>query len=507
MKSKTVHLLTVLLIVEGGHTSATGGIKVVDADPQNVVRLVTSTIAGSFRLPLEADEAPATNLTVEIDDFTSTNGLRVRPQVTLNGKAAGVPINVSMSERPVVEFAASFPGLGEYKSHLVLFYSGKPHDLPIIVVRQQNELGFQLDGVDTVSVTKWWSADAHIYFTVRETAGQRAALYAPTLENFALKEVDKLRKQVGIEEIKLDGQGITGDSLTKAPVESYFVEPYSSRTSIFEVKGIPEAGEYIGSIRASGPNRVSVSREITILVKNSVWIAAFWVFVGVSASILIRIYIKEQRPKLVAWRRLSYALDALEEAKVAAGNVAEAHDVCNGLRTQLDKIERGLKDGDTQNAVDALKEVETRIRVLPDWINTGRNLSAVAASEIVDSPRADWTALARSYFLTTGTAVDIGLALAKIENEILVAIIGRITEFTAKVESYRVAHPQVGVGIDQVLAELKAAKGMAKLEGLTLMSDHFRKARLVFAKILVRDFITILADPLHGGSLVRSGKT
>src|SRR6185295_12050909 len=182
-------------------------LKVVGADPQTGVKWTTSVAVASLRLPLELDKGVVKGVTASVDDLIAPDGRRIRPKVTLDGKPAGRPIDVTQKQRPILEIAATFPAAGDYTSNLVLFYDGKrAGSVPLSVTRQRSEATVQIDGLDTVATTKWLTADAKVRFTVRETSGQRITLYPPALEGLALKVDDKVRKQAHYEKISVDGR-------------------------------------------------------------------------------------------------------------------------------------------------------------------------------------------------------------------------------------------------------------------------------------------------------------
>lgn len=472
-------------------------IKVVDADASGLIKLTVSETNSSFRIPLEIEGADISNFFITVDDFVSVNGTRVHPRVTLDGNSAAGPFNIALNERPVLEVTASFPIAGEYKSHLVASYSGKLKNWTLTVERKKEALTVQIDAVETVAVTKGCYGNASVRFTVRETAGQKVNLYPPALEGVALKESDKVRKQARFAQIKLDGQPLASGA-PQSQVESYTVEALSGRTSVFEIEGIEDPGEYIGTIRLSGSNGNPVTKELTMLVKNDWYVAAFWISVGVLASFSVRKYTKELRPKLAGLRRLDYVRDdfaAIEKAAGAPGEPIKA--VFVELQKQLDRIQRSLDQGTAvNNAADPLTEIETKIQALPEWLNAGRRLDAVSPPALVEATLAEWETLGRSYFAKAGTPADIIPLLAKIEEGLRTAVIDAIEAFSKEVLDYAKNHPDMSAEIDQkVMPGISEAKKNANPATWRVMSDQFRTARTAFAKVLRVEFDRALKGP------------
>lgn len=487
--------LVVLLIGVSGSAQKPPAIKVVGTDSQGSIKLTTSTATTALRIPLELDSGEVKQLTAVVDDFVAPNATRVHPTVTLDGKPTDQAIDVSQKDRPILEISAIFPVAGEYKSNIVLFYSGRRADsVPLSVTRHRSDVTAQIEGLETVTTTKWFTANAQILFTVRETSGQRVTLYPPVLDGFALRESEKVRKEAHYKDILLDGQPVLTGHLTQKK-ESFVVEPQSALPVVLEIRGIEHAGEYSGTIRLSSSNGAPVTKEATVLVKTSGWIAAFWIFLGVLASFLIRRYTKEQRPKLQVLRRIRYAEDDLHAVQSDAGSLTRPTDrVFAGTRERLSRIERGVADGTALSGAAAnLDEVEAKIRALPAWLSTGRILDAVEPQEIVSAPRAEWAVFAESYFLKVGSTLDIAPSLAKIEADITTAVSARIDKFKASVDAYKTAHTGATPEIDSnVVPRLMHAKIDAEAGNWTGMTTAFREARLAYIKVLAGQFSRLL---------------
>jgi hypothetical protein len=87
------------------------------------VKLTTAVGRFSFSYPLEATE-DVTALTVAVDDFHGPNDTIVRPEVSLDGKAPNVPVDVKQSDRPVLRIAGVFPYAGDYSSNIMITHGG-----------------------------------------------------------------------------------------------------------------------------------------------------------------------------------------------------------------------------------------------------------------------------------------------------------------------------------------------------------------------------------------------
>jgi len=495
--------LTVLLTASGAADGNAQALRVVDADAAGAVKLTTSTTATSLRLPLELDSGRVSGLTVAVDDFIAPNGARIQPVVMLNGKPADRPIDVEPKDRPVLEVAASFPIAGDYTSNLVLFQAGAHvRSVHLAVTRLRSEVSAQVEGLETVATIKWLDADARIRFAVRETSGQQIMLYPPALDDFARKESDKVRTQARYETIEVGCQPPTAPPHAPAPRTPppggpLVVEPMAEQHCEIEVRAIADAGEYSGTLRLASADGKPVTKEVTVLVKTSGWVAALWVFLGAAASFTIRRYTKEQRPRLQALRRLRYAQTDLERVEREAGSpAAPAPAVLVGLRSQLSTVERDLDDGTAADGAGAiLAELEEKIRQLPGWLTTGRKLDAVAPAEIVKAPRGEWVQLADSYFLKAGTKVDATADLVKIDASIKDAVVASIDGYVKTIETYASAHPGKKQQIGEISILLAKVKQAAGAEDWKAVTQDYRMARLQYAQVLADELETIVKAP------------
>jgi len=472
-----------------GRAAADPTVQIVDADPKTGVKFATLAENSTLRIPLEPDGDVA-GFRVAVDDFASPNATQVKPTVTLNGASADHAIDLREKDRPILEVSASFPVAGEYKSHVVLFFSGKrASSVPLSVTRQKAEVTVQIEGLATATSTGFRDADAKVSFTVRETSGDRVALYPPVLDGIALKDGDKVRKQAHYQKILVDG--VEQAATPSGPgAESFVLEPRATRQVVVQIQGIEEAGEYSGTLRLSNSKGTPVTKEVSALIKTSAWIAAFWIFAGVLASFLIRYYTKEQRPKLQALRELRYAEEDLAQVESdAAPLVAEAVPVFKWIGQQFSKIERSLRDGTAKdNASAKLSEMQAKIGVLPNWFNVGRQIDAVKPADIVTEQRAAWEGLVSSYFCTNGADPSPSGTLAKIPGEIAKAVIERIKGFEESAHDYWDAHPSFKTEIEQsVDPPLKCAVAFAGQHDWKDMNSAFREGRLAYIRILAKE--------------------
>lgn len=474
-------------------------IKIVGADPQSVtgLKVVTSKDEFTFNIPIEVTK-DIKNLRVKVDDFLAPNGATIVPTVLLLNGDSKQPINVTVQERPVIRVTATLPVSGEYKSYIVVVHDeGRVPSTPLTVTRQPGSIN--IGEPDPVRSTLFISANAEVRFPVNRGTGESFKTSSVTLERFSIvKDNKKYQAPYGSavfhEERKQDS---IGNDLVDPPKESQdqSTSVASGQPFTLKLSGITEAGEYSGTIRLANANGEDATKQFTLIVKESAWVALFCIFLGVFASRVIRKYTKEQRPQLVALRRLRYVKEDLEKVeynKTASSQVVLQ--VFNWFRDSLVQIEQDLNgDVGQDHHLPRIEELGIKIRALPNWLNSGHLLDAVQPQSIIKAPRAAWDALADSYFLKPGVSVDIATALKNIESDTITNVNASINEFATTVQVYKSAHPEVVNAIEAtVFTRVKKAQTAVTAREWGEASAELSKAQLGFTIVLALGLQTII---------------
>lgn len=490
MSAKTIPLFPILVASLAAQT-----VSVVDADPNTGVKFTTTATAVALPMYLELDQGKVTGLRVEVDNFVAPDGslVPVNVAVMLNGAAASAPLNVAQQDRPQVRVSATLPISGDYKSHVSLIYSDKRQkSIPLTVTRQRNALPIQIEGLNTVAVTRWFSASgATANFVIRETGGQPVTLYTPTLVGLAVKDGDK-KRQAAYDNESFEVGKDKGD---------IHIGGQASIPAKLIVNGIRDTGEYSGKIRVSSSDTAPVDADLSILIKDNAVVAFFFIFVGVGMSYLIRRYTKESRPKLVALRSLADIREALDKVQSNAGELGDVQKkVFDGLRDQIAELDRGLTRGDTSDTGAAgLKDLQNKITFLPSWLTVGRKLASVNPPSLAATPRGKWDAMADSYFLkkTAGDApaADLQAVAADIDKAVKDDLLARIAAFQKTAEDHKASQPASAAALDAgVLSLLVKAKEEATNDKLPEATADFQSARRAYARVLTDQ----LAAELNG---------
>lgn len=474
-----------LLVAMLNASLAAQTVSVVDADPNNGIRFTTSGNSVSLPIYLELDQGKVGGLRVLVDNFVGPDGSLVPVTVTLNGAAPSTPIDVTQQDRAQVQISATLSVSGDYRSHISLFYSDKRQkSIPITITRQRNALPIQIEGLNTVATTHWFKASTVTAdFIIRETSGQRASLYLPTLIGLAVKDGDK-KRQAACDTVRFE---VTGDK-TYIHIGSQASIP--GKLILTKLRG---TGEYSAKIRVASADTTPVDADLTILVKDNWLVAVFFILVGVVSSYVIRRYTKESRPKLVALRTLTDIRDALDKVQSDAGELDDKEKtVIDGLRNQIAILDRDLARGTTSDTgASALKDLQDKLAFLPPWLTIGRKLRNVSPPSLVGTPSAKWEAIADSYFLTKGVGaapMDTLTAIrAEIDKAVKDNLLARILEFQKTADDHKASQPASADAIEAGVVPLLAkAKEEATNDKLLEATATFQDARRSYGRIIAQ---------------------
>jgi len=454
------------------------------------VKLTTAMGQFSFSYPLEA-AGDVKGLTVAVDDFHGPNDSVVRPEVTLDGKPANVAIDFKQSERPLLRIAGTFPYAGDYASNIVITQGeSRQASIPVVVTRQWNAIGVQVELVDTARATTVLpgsAADATIRFTVKESGGKPLTIYTPKVTELALKRGDKQKVQARYAKAEL-----------KDPKSSLAFEPQESREYVVVISGLQDPGEYSGVITVGSPDATAMETAFTLFVKNGWFTAFLFIFAGVGASYLIRRWTGETRPRLDLQRRVSNLSDDLGAVeKTATPLPFGSGRVFTALREKLAKVGRDIEQGASGDRTPELDELNVKISKLPPWLTLGNELAAVDPQATVQKQIDDWQNLGDSYFLEPGAKVDvldkaIGDIRTAMKEAVKAAMVKRIDDFTAVVSAYKTAHPNVKMdGVERLAGSAKTKAGAGDPAGA---GADLRLAQSEYAKQAASDLNTVLSQ-------------
>jgi hypothetical protein len=481
-------------------------------------------------LYLELDTGEAKDLTVRVAPFRAADGRTSRlASVKLNGTAGTedtegiwtttLTLLKQAEPRPTLQVVADFPSRGEYTASVELTFNGTRHAaIPIAVTLTPRPLSVEYIGLNPVEATvgPFRSGSATVKFGVRETTGQQTTIYAPAVTGITRKNGDRIRQA----EVKVTPHFETCQSARGANAQSrnetaakaadeFVIRSRGTCEGAFTLSEIGEAGEYAGKLYVANGDAQPIEVNLpSVFVKESFLTALFFILAGSVASFFIRRYTKESRPKLLALRNVADVRELLEQVRAGSGALGPVEvRVFEGLHRQILTVERDVTRGtSTDQGAAALGQLQTKISLLGDWLNVGRALSQVTPPIIVETPRAQWAALADSVFLTTAkdSTATLKSDLEKIRKDMTSAVktelLARIDDFDKLTNSFKAAHPgEWDKEISDVLGLLASARTEASADKFPESSAHFQQARLAYFPISIGELKKSLNGPMPMG--------
>ncbi|RKH33129.1 hypothetical protein D7Y13_08750 [Corallococcus praedator] len=386
---------------------------VAGLNANNEVRLRTSTahvetvlrvdlLPGS---PEAGGEAPPvgepadTRVTVLVDPLLSTDGTQVPVTVrvgTATDGATEAPISV---RQPVtVALSADLPAPGEYRGRVVLLGDGVREVASLLIQRVAVAPTVQFY---PVAPARGWtlgpfSGKATVRLTFKETAGVGGEVGPAAVVQLDRKEGGAGNGAAPVQaqdaHWSFRGQAASGDDASAdggmGPGGVFQVPANGTGLLSLDVDGLPESGEYTGTVRLLVPQGAPVEQTFTVWVKTPALWGAFLIFLGVVTSAAVRFYVQRVRPRVTLRSRAEAARQKLQELVPARPLEREAA-VASALRRQVDalleNIQRPLSGLVVQDSVLAL--FEARLQLFSLWSVLLRQLEGLKGMALLDAEK------------------------------------------------------------------------------------------------------------------------
>ncbi|WP_158623894.1 hypothetical protein [Corallococcus llansteffanensis] len=370
----------------------------------NEVRLRTSTV--HVETVLRVDLLPAdaeggvtgagaadTRVTVLVDPLLAADGTQVPVTVRMGssaGGAADAPISV---RQPVtVTLSADLPAPGEYKGRVVLLADGAREVTPLFVQRAEAAPTVQFY---PVAPARGWtlgpfSGKATVRLSFRETAGVGGPVGPAAVVQLDRKEggAGNGAAPVQAQDARWTFRGADGEPEGPGAGGVLQVPAHGTGLLNLDVSGLPESGEYTGTVRLLVPQGTPVEQTFTVWVKTPAMWGAFLIFLGVVTSAAVRFYVQRVRPRVTLRGRAEAARHKLQELVPARPLEREAT-VAASLRRQVDalleNIQRPLSGLAVQDSVLAL--FEARLQLFSLWSALLRQLEGLKGVALLDAER------------------------------------------------------------------------------------------------------------------------
>ncbi|MBZ4330609.1 hypothetical protein NR800_31620 [Corallococcus interemptor] len=363
----------------------------------NEVRLRTSTahletVLRVDLLPTPMDASPesprdagaeATRVTVLVDPLLAADGTQV-PVAVRVGAAEGVAeVPISVGQPVTVTLSADLPSAGDFHGRVVLLGDGVRESTPLIVRRVAAAPTVQFY---PVAPARGWtlgpfSGKATVRLSFRETAGV-GGVVGPA----AVVQLDRKAGGSGDGAAPVQAQDATWSF--RGPEGLLEVPAYGTGLLSLDVDGLPESGEYTGTVRLLVPEGGAVEQAFTVWVKTPAMFGAFLIFLGVVTSAAVRFYVQRVRPRVNLRSRAEAARQKLQSLVPARPLEREAT-VAASLRRQVDAlladIQRPLSGLVVQDSVLAL--FEARLQLFSLWSVLLRQLEGLRGVALLDAER------------------------------------------------------------------------------------------------------------------------
>jgi hypothetical protein len=460
------------------------------------IKLTSGDTAWRYRFRIESmNLAPVDALSVSVGPLTGPNGAQVETQWKIDGKS-GPKSTVAVPGLGAVEgeVSATLSLTGGYAGTVTLIYADRRESIPLIVTRAKPQPAVELLGIETGRGTSFWlGGDSSFWFTLQGTSGQKVTLDLPAIAAFSRRGPNQSKLQAQFQGIQVSGED--GKELTQPVV----LEPGKPQRMRVTIRNLDEAGEYLGTLRVTAPDMQPIDQPLTLLMKDSIWIAIILIFIGVLGSYLLRQWVKLVRPRLVRQQRVQALLDDLERlAGESTSKSTAAQEVLGALRNRLDGMSEQLVLGTAQNIEVTLEEINQKLSLFPRWTEA---LSRVAAMEPANLRSPLQGRLDQIETFLRGKEVqnlsDHSDFLDGLRNQIIIAVRNELTtkiaEFRDDVAQQRVVTQLAASRFDPIVQQLDDAEKLAQSDHPDSAHAPIQKARGLYAALLAEELDTIVA--------------
>lgn len=468
-------------------------LQIQGADEKDGVKVTVESSSVSLKFLLQTMNAtPVKRLRVVVGGMTGPDGRLLKPNWWLDGKeGAKTEVDVPGLREITLLIETQLPLTGNYAGSIDLIYGMKRHPVMFTITRADVTVPVNITTIDAVRSDSCWTSNTAIRVALEGTRSEKVTLDRPLIENFALKDSDKVRTQAQYDGVSISSLDSNGN---QAPLGSTFElngqTPSELLVTLLKVDG---PGEYTGTFVVGSGDWKRKTQDFTVYVRKQWWVAAFFIMLGVAASFGLRRWAKIDRPRLLAERQiaqLSNSVDAvrsqISDATEAEQRVLESFSV--RLAALYENWERGAADSNDNTA----KEIEEKLNLFRDWVNMRRRFDNVHPPQVA-APLRQGLLDFESSFSNASSADELktlrdrlnalSTALANaIQDEMVRTITDLMDEATKQKDA------ATGVYADRIQREvldmLSRAKELAQKNQFAEAGSADDRARLAYAGIM-----------------------
>ena len=433
-----------------------------------------------------ASASPVLYLTILNSSAVAVKNLRIfATGITVEGKpddrnAAITIAKLDAGARQALKLAMHLPAAGEYTSNLWLNADGFPPKSVSVkfsrVEAAKTPLTFDEIGGLGVELPFWSSfANTNFHFSAKETSGLSLSAVTPFVQ-LVRKVNDKVKISVPAPEVAFDEQ----------PLQ---FAPEQWKQVAGTLKHIGGAGEYEAKLFLRTPASAPVvSAPFAIYVRQSKWLAALLIFIGVIVSLLLRLLTKVIRPRLALQQRVAVMFDEIDAiARRASGHAIAADRVSHLKKAIEDRWDTLALTGRLIGSSD-FDIYEAKVPLLGAWVDQElaiekRNLPADAAT----LARTGLDGAAAVIDDANATAEQVGAQLTA-----LAALPGKIDTAVATEIHTRMTALRSAIAGDPKLAALAP-----KVEAVDKLAGHDLSRALIATDELRVEYVRASADSLR----------
>jgi hypothetical protein len=398
LAAKVLLTLTLMIAAPAFAASRFG---IAGLSSHNEVRLRTATghVETTLRvdlLPVPPEAAPGksadeSQVTVLVDPLLAADGTQVPVTVRVGAVEGTAPVPISVRQPVTVTLSADLPAPGDYVGRVVLLGEGTRDVTPLVVQRVSAVPTVQFY---PVAPARGWtlgpfSGKATVRLSFRETAG-----IGGTVGPAAVVQLDRKEGGAGngaapvqAQDARWSFRGPEGQA--QAGTSGLLQVPaHGTGLLSLDVDGLPESGEYTGTVRLLVPQGAAVEQSFTVWVKTPAMFGAFLIFLGVVTSASVRFYVQRVRPRVNLRGRAEAARQRLQSLVPARPLEREAAVVAS-LRRQVEallaEIQRPLSGLVVQDS--ALALFEARLQLFTLWSGLLRQLEGLKGVALLDAER------------------------------------------------------------------------------------------------------------------------
>lgn len=283
-----------------------------------------------------------------------------------------------------VDLSADLPHTGSYQGYVLVRYG----DETPIVERLNLTLPIQDLPLTTSGVARVPNQSCNLFWRCWRSADVLVNLQAPQDRDLQLTPsvVELALNRTGKDKLQAQAEQFVLQLDDKVEKSEFQLPALTNKNLTLTVTGLAEAGEYSGKLRFVAPGFKPKDHDFIVSIRDSWVIAVILILIGACASMGLRRYGTEQRPRLNIRQRIGKLHDRLENQRKLVNGADEIE--LRVLDTLNDRLAK-LRDDAMSNVLGwsydssniALTLIEAKLSAYPHWVTLRRQLSVLDVTD------------------------------------------------------------------------------------------------------------------------------